>query len=474
MALTDEAIRERLTHVFARQDFSHACKRGDAGAMITILMDHGVTQGWISARTGLAQSTLSNYKRGKHDAKFASTLRKLADGLDMPLPLRQALGLSDEHSPDATCAVLPAGVPADTYDLQLLAEAIGKNGTGLTRRELLTLAGQLSATLALRRSGVWEHLAYALTNPRAIDESVVRQMEAQAAGFHHLEEVASAAILARGLAVHLKEVGTLLNGIGAESGNNLSKRLITVAGESSVLAGWLASDVGDSVTARNFYDTAMQAAERADDPAIAACALTYRSYVPSTKGANGRARLLLTEALGMVSEDDSPATVAWIAARHAEESANVGDKVQALASWARAEEAFSMADPDEDRVWTRFLDQDRFDSYRIATYSKIGKVDEAQEVAAQVLTRLNEPYRKTAAIIYEDIATAQLARGAVNEASQLAQNGLAILRETGFNMRLPRFDAIARGLQRYQRQPHVRAYLEEFTMTRRQLAASPR
>ena len=121
------------------------------------------------------------------------------------------------------------------------------------------------------------------------------------------------------------------------------------------------------------------------DPAIASCALAYRSYIPSTKGANGRARVLLTEALENISETTSPATVAWIAARHAEESAQLGDKAQALASWRRAEDAFSISDPDEDRVWTRFLDQNRFDSYRIATYSKIGKLDEAQEIAAAVL-----------------------------------------------------------------------------------------
>ena len=130
----------------------------------------------------------------------------------------------------------------------------------------------------------------------------------------------------------------------------------------------------------------------------------------------------------------SPATVAWIAARHAEESAQLGDKAQALASWGRAEDAFSIADPDEDRVWTRFLDQNRFDSYRIATYSKIGKLDEAQEIAAAILGRLTQPDRKKAVIIFEDIAAAHLSRGSVNEASQAAKNGLTVLRETEFAM----------------------------------------
>ena len=77
-------------------------------------------------------------------------------------------------------------------------------------------------------------------------------------------------------------------------------------------------------------------------------------------------------------------------------------------------------------------------------------------------------------IIFEDIAAAYLARGSVSEASRAAQNGLAVLRETGFAMWLPRYEAIARGLQRWQRQPQVRAYLEEFAMTKRQFAQAPR
>ena len=476
MALPDQVARERLARAFARQDFLEACKRKDAGAMIAILEAEKITQGWIAARTGLAQSTLSNYKRGKHHAQWASTLEKLADGLDFPLPHREALGLSGEGTTDGPASVigLIAGVPADTFDLQLLAEAVGRNGSNVKRREMLALAAQLGATAALAQSEVWERLAYALTNPSAMDEATIREMEARSAGFHRLEEIVSAPALLKGVTVHLREVSTLLNGSAGTSEDNLRRRLIVVAGESSVLAGWLASDIGDSTTARNFYDTAMKAAIEADDPAIGACALAYRSYIPSTKGANGRARILLTEALENVSEAKSPATVAWIAARHAEESAQVGDKTQALASWERAEEAFSLADPDEDRVWTRFLDQDRFDSYHIATFAKAGKLDEAQELATSVLARLTQTDKKKAAIIFEDIAAAHLARGSINEASRVAKSGLAVLRDTHFAMWLPKFEAIAKGLHRWQRQPQVRSYLEEFAMTKRQFVASER
>jgi transcriptional regulator with XRE-family HTH domain len=476
MAEPEHALRAKLAAVFARQDFYQACKRRDAGAMIAILNGNGVTQGQIAARTGLAQSTLSNYKRGKIHAEFASTFESLADGLGMPPPLRQALGLSGGASPGGSrlAGGAAAGVPADAFDLQLLAEAVGRNGTRVKRRDMLALTAQLGAAAALAQSGVCERLAHALASPGALDEAAVREMEARTAGFHRLEEIITAPVLLKGLTAHLREVSTLLHGSPDDPGNHLRRRLMVVAGESSVLAGWAASDMRESAAARNFYDTAVQAADQAGDPALASCALAYRSYIPSTKGASGRARALLTEALQTISETTSPATVAWIAARHAEESAQLEDTAQALASWRRAEEAFAIADPDEDRVWTCFLDQNRFDSYQIATYSKIGRLDEAQDIAAAVLSRLTQPDRKKAVIIFEDIAAAYVARGSVNEASRIARNGLAVLRETGFAMWLPRFQAIAQGLQRWQQHPHVRAYLEEFAMTKRQFAPSPR
>jgi transcriptional regulator with XRE-family HTH domain len=255
MAEQEHVTREKLAAVFARQDFYEACKRRDSAAIITILNDNKVTQGWIAGRTGLAQSTLSNYKRGVNTAQFAATFEKLADGLDMPLRLRQALGLSGDVPAGSRPAGAMAGVPADTFDLQLLAEAIGRNGTRVKRRDMLALAAQLGATAALARNGVWERLAYALANPGATDEATVREMEARAAGFHHLEEIVTAPALLKGLTAHLREVSTLLNGSADDPKNELRRRLMVVVGESTVLAGWAASDMREAAAARNFYDT---------------------------------------------------------------------------------------------------------------------------------------------------------------------------------------------------------------------------
>lgn len=366
-----------------------------------------------------------------------------------------------------------AGIPADMIDLQLLAEAVGRNGAPVRRRDLLALAAQLGATAVLDPN-IWERLSHALTRPGTVDETLVREMEARSAGFYLLEEIVPAQAVLKVLTAHLREVSTLLAGTASDPKDDLRRRLIVAAGESSLLAGWSASSLGDSGAARNLYDTAVTAAGEARDPAMTACALTYRSYIPSANGANGRARILLAQALDAVPAKASPATAAWVAARHAEESAIVGDKPQALKSWRAAEEAFSVADPDEDRPWAKFLNRDRFDTFRITTCLKTGKFDEAQEAADALLARLSPEEGKRAAVIRENIAAAHLARGSAAEAAKVAQGGLAIIRETEFTLWLPKYEDIARGLLRWQRQPAVRAYLEDFAMTRRQFAPSPR
>jgi hypothetical protein len=73
MAEPEHVIRARLAAVFARQGFYEACERRDSAAVITSLNAGKITQGQVAARPGLAQSTLSNYKRGVNTAQFAST-----------------------------------------------------------------------------------------------------------------------------------------------------------------------------------------------------------------------------------------------------------------------------------------------------------------------------------------------------------------------------------------------------------------
>ena len=120
------------------------------------------------------------------------------------------------------------------------------------------------------------------------------------------------------------------------------------------------------------------------------------------------------------------------------------------------------------------MDQNRFDSYHISTLASTSRLDEAQELAKAVLSRLDQPDRKKAVIILEGIATAHLTRKSANEAAKAGRQALAVLRETEFVMWLPKLEALAQGLRPWQRQEPVRAFLEDYSATKRQIAPSPR
>jgi len=112
MAVDIPAIRGVVERVCTRKDVLDACKRHDLGAVITVLCAHGITQGQLSALTGIPQGRLSEYKTRKRMPTATSTLEAFADGLGMPPAARRALGLAPENACSGTLDS-PGGRTAD-------------------------------------------------------------------------------------------------------------------------------------------------------------------------------------------------------------------------------------------------------------------------------------------------------------------------------------------------------------------------
>ena len=299
MGVDQPDIRLVVERVCARQDAIEACSNHDLGALVRILGSHGVTQSQIAGLTGIPQGRLSQYSTGKHIPRASSTFEAFADGLGLPAHARLALGLAPARGSTGRPATTGNGLdaPADAFDLQQLAETVGRRGVAVNRRELLELTAIAGAAATLARGEIAERLMRAFARPSGLDESVVREIEARSAGFHQLEQLVPAPMVYRGIVTHLEDASRLLNGTVHDARDELRHRLIVAAGESSALAGWIATDCGDHAGARSFYETAEKAAKEARDPGIVACVLGYRSYATSMKGAHGRARALLGSAL---------------------------------------------------------------------------------------------------------------------------------------------------------------------------------
>ena len=104
-AVSPADVRVIVERVCARPDVLDACAKRDLGAVIAALRSVGITQGRISALTGIPQGRLSEWVTGKREPKEIGTFQKFADGLGFPVVARRALGLAaDGMSPEGASA----------------------------------------------------------------------------------------------------------------------------------------------------------------------------------------------------------------------------------------------------------------------------------------------------------------------------------------------------------------------------------
>ena len=94
MAVSSADVRAIVERVCARPEVLDACARRDLGAVISALESGGVTQGRISALTGIPQGRLSEWMTGKRKPQASSTFQTFADGVGLPPAARRALGLA--------------------------------------------------------------------------------------------------------------------------------------------------------------------------------------------------------------------------------------------------------------------------------------------------------------------------------------------------------------------------------------------
>jgi hypothetical protein len=98
MAVSPADVRAIVERACARPDVLDACARRDLGAVIAALGSSGLTQGRISALTGIQQGRVSEYATGKRKPTASSTFEAFADGLGLTPAARRALGLAPGSS----------------------------------------------------------------------------------------------------------------------------------------------------------------------------------------------------------------------------------------------------------------------------------------------------------------------------------------------------------------------------------------
>ncbi|MFI7539208.1 XRE family transcriptional regulator [Streptosporangium sp. NPDC049376] len=330
---------------------------------------------------------------------------------------------------------------------------------------MLLLAAGMTAEAAASITDPWDRLSRALTGPQALDEDTVERLEARTVGFHRLEYVLPARAIYQGLTTHITELSNLLQSGPPE---RFRRRLAATAGEAATLASWIAWDLKQPGQSLSFDRVSTLAAKESGHQIIQACTHAYKSYAVQGRAAHEAVR----HAQQFLPAHGDDATRAWLLSRQAEELAALGDR-RAVSLLHQAEDAYSRARPHRERAWTRFLDAGRMAAFHLSTYVRLGddhRVIEAGQAALSAVAQDTD--HKKVAVVYADIAQAQLQIGDVTEGVTYARRALESARRSESTWGLQHLATVEKTLA-VQKDQAARELLGDITSTRRALGTSP-
>jgi transcriptional regulator with XRE-family HTH domain len=247
-----------------------------------------------------------------------------------------------------------------------------------------------------------DRLRQALENPSKVDARVAELVEAATSRLFDLEHHSPSRLLAPTVERHMAMATSLLTAAQREG---VRRRLTVSSGRTALLAGWLAFDRGDTLSAHRLWDAGLGAAEGTADNALFAASLVHQSYAAARRGDLETAWQLAHTAASRTPHD-SRAT-AWAASRVALYAAQLGEREVAEAAIQRALKLGAhLPDPkpgDGTMPWTRSFGHAALLSSTAHTAALL-KDPRAPDYAAQAVDGLSPAKVKARAVALAECA----------------------------------------------------------------------
>jgi transcriptional regulator with XRE-family HTH domain len=392
-----------------------------------------VNQADVARWLGITQGQLSKIERSSTPVHDLAKLDRWARALQVPSDL---LWFSQSPDPSATHEVLPTRATVEAAE--------HSEGSNVHRRNLLKLGGVTAATAGtgLLSASPWQRLIDSVDKGRPVDTATVQLMQDRTADFFHTEETVPACQLLDSLTQHRGTLKALL----ANARISAIRDQLTVAiGETDVLTGWLLFDLSRGNEAANAWRSTLKIAKEVRDGALAACALSYWSYLAASRNDIAPAVRLLRQAAEYVPGSSAPATRSWISAREAEELARLGDETGSLRAVERALTAFDFARPRSERPWTAFFGASRLGSMTVSTYTTL-RHQEAAAAADSLLASLSPTDNKVRAIVLSDLTINAAQAQEYDRANALVTDAIELTNRTETTLAKQRLLTVAAGL----------------------------
>ncbi len=295
----------------------------------------------------------------------------------------------------------------------------------------------------------WHRLSAALQGRNRIDAAAVDNLELLTVGFENLYQTVAAGALESPVRSHMEHLTRLLTGSGHSQ--VLRRRIASLAGETSILLGWIAQDQNDHGVAQRFYMTALDAAHEAGDAPLGAYAIASAATLPAFRSSPTDSIHLLTEAEvhGSLAVQATPTTLAWIRSLEAEAHTRTGNTTGAFAALDAAEAILDKAE-DEEQVRPRvaFFNRPRLLGERGVTAVRLNMPHEGRDALDEAIRSFPGDQKITSRLL-TNLARAHLRQGHIDEAWDLTTQSLAIAKRTNTSTSLDDVRDLRRELQRW-------------------------
>lgn len=331
----------------------------------------------------------------------------------------------------------------------------------MQRRALLKLIG-LSPVIAALPAGAEPDRPSRSGKPTPEN---VRDLDHLADRYQALYHSTAPAALMTPVVAHLRTLGDLLRQGPAPTERT---RLLVNRSRVATLAGRLAFfDLQDPMSARAYYNLALEAAREAGDHLQAAAALGHVAFIPAAEHSFSASLDYLNGAARHVEKSPHAGVASWLHAIESEMQTNAGSNKAALVAIDRARETL-----DRPGALARELPWfDYYDSTRLAGFAgyatlQAGRLNDARTALTGAVAKMPRSAVKQRAVLLADLATVELQGGDLDRACGLAGDAAEQLHQAGYATGAGRLHEFRAAVNDWKDTAPVRALDEQLAVLR--------
>ncbi len=223
---------------------------------------------------------------------------------------------------------------------------------------------------------------------------------------------------------------------------------LSVFGQLTQMAGWLALDANSHSTARRYFEAAVRVGKESSDPGLMASALAYMSLQETYRGRPSNALTLALDANEVEPHKLTPLTRTMLRTRLARAHAGLGNEDLCLETLELARKEFEQAGSRREPHYVSYVDSVEIAAQEGACYLDLGLTSKAVKslTSAIGLLSIHSPNRVRDRVHYlSRLAKCYLLDGEVEEACRTASHALDFSRTIGsarVTERLGEFEAL--------------------------------